>query len=355
MTHIIIAVDAMGGDNAPTNVLQAMGLSAVRHPYASFIVFGVQNIIAPIIEKIPELKGKYHIVHTDCSVAMDEKPSIAIRQKNSSMCLAIESVRDGLAHAVISGGNTGALMALSKLRLRMIAGINRPSLASLWPTLKGECVVTDVGANIVATSDELVDFAIMASEYARIIFDKKTPLVGLLNVGTEEMKGNDTIKSAAGILVDKQTEYDFKYYGFVEGSDICKGTVDVVITDGFTGNIALKTAEGVASLVGGYLKGALQSTFFSKLGALLAKKTLLHFKDKIDPRKVNGGVFLGLNGIAVKSHGGADNIAYAAALDLAIDLAKGDIINAIRDKVSERQQGVLLNQLDDVQEISNLH
>lgn len=355
MTQIIIAVDAMGGDNAPTNVLQAMALSAVRHPYTSFIVFGVQNTLAPILETMPELKGKYKIVHTECSVAMDEKPSVAVRQKNSSMSLAIEAVRDGLAHAVISGGNTGALMALSKLRLRMIAGINRPSLASLWPTLKGECVVTDVGANIVATSEELVDFAIMASEYARIVFDKKTPLVGLLNVGTEEMKGNDTIKTAASILVDKQTEYDFKYYGFVEGSDICKGTVDVVITDGFTGNIALKTAEGVASLVGGYLKGALYSTFFSKLGALFAKKALLHFKDKIDPRKVNGGIFLGLNGIAVKSHGGADTIAYAAALDLAIDLAKGDIINAIRDKVSERQQGVLLNNVDDVQEISNLH
>lgn len=355
MTHIIIAVDAMGGDNAPHNVLQAIGFSAVRHPYASFMIFGIENMIAPLIEAIPELKGKYQIIHTDNVIAMDEKPSLAIRQKNSSMCLAIEAVRDGLAHGVISGGNTGALMALSKLRLRMIAGISRPSISSLWPTLNGECVVTDLGANIVASPDELVDFAIMASEYARIIFDKKTPLVGLLNVGTEEMKGNDSIKAAASMLTEKQTAYGFKYHGFIEGNDICKGTVDVVVTDGFTGNIALKTAEGVAHLISSYLKGALQSTFLSKIGALLAKKALMHFKDKIDPRKVNGGVFLGLNGIAVKSHGGADSIAYAAALDLAIDLAKGGIIDAIRDKVSERQQGILDNQLDSVQEMNNIH
>ncbi len=341
LKNIIIAVDAMGGDNAPHNVLQAVALSAVRHPYASFILFGSQSLIAPTVEKMPELKGKYQIIHTDTVITMHEKPSLAIRQKNSSMCLAIESVRDGLAHGVISGGNTGALMALSKLRLRMIAGIDRPSIASLWPTLTGECVVTDLGANVTANADELADFAIMASEYARIIFDKKTPLIGLLNVGTEEMKGNDVIKNAAIILTEKQTECHFKYYGFIEGNDICKGTVDVVVTDGFTGNIALKTAEGVAHLISSYLKGALTSTFLSKIGALLAKKALMHFKDKIDPRKVNGGVFLGLNGIAVKSHGSADAIAYAAALDLAIDLAKGGIIDAIRERVSQRHQALL--------------
>lgn len=338
MKNIIIAVDAMGGDNAPANVLQGLALSAVRHPEASFLLYGTQSLIEPFIKNIPELTNKYTIIHTDTMVSMDEKPSVAIRQKNSSMALAIEAVRDGQAHGVISGGNTGALMALSKLRLRMIAGIERPCLASLWPTLHGECVVADLGANITACSEELVDFSIMASEYARIIFDKKNPIVGLLNVGTEEMKGNEIIKNAATILTEKQSDYDFGYYGFIEGSDICKGTVDVVITDGFTGNIALKTAEGVAHLIGQYLKGALLSSFFSKIGAFFAKKSLMAFKDKIDPRKVNGGVFLGLNGIAVKSHGGADDIAYAAALDLAIDLAKGDIINAIKEKIAQKQQ-----------------
>ena len=341
MKNIIIAVDAMGGDNAPKSVLSAVALSAVRHPYTSFLLFGSHSTLEPLVKNIPELNNKYQIIHTDNVVTMHEKPSVAIRQKNTSMSLAIEAVRDGQAHGIISGGNTGALMALTKLRLRMIAGIDRPCLASLWPTLNGECVVADLGANVTACSEELVDFAIMASEYARIIFDKKTPLVGLLNVGTEEMKGNDIIKNTAVILTEKQQGYDFKYHGFIEGNDICKGTVDVVITDGFTGNIALKTAEGVANLIGQYLKGALMSTFMSKIGALLAKKALLAFKEKIDPRKVNGGVFLGLNGIAVKSHGGADEIAYAAALDLTIDLAKGDMINAIREKISQKQQDAL--------------
>ncbi|MFT6071676.1 MAG: glycerol-3-phosphate acyltransferase PlsX [Dasania sp.] len=338
MKNIVIAVDAMGGDYAPNNVLQAVALSAVRHPYVSFLIFGHQNLIEPIISKMPELVDKYQIIHTDSVISMEEKPSVAIRQKNTSMLLAIEAVRDGLAHGIISGGNTGALMALSKLRLRMIEGINRPSIASLWPTLHGECVVTDLGANLTASVDDLVDFTIMGAEYARIIFDKPMPLVGLLNVGTEEMKGNDTLKSAAAILSEKQAEYGFKYHGFIEGSDICKGTVDVVVTDGFTGNIALKTAEGVAHLISSYLKGSLKSTLISKIGAFLAKKSLMHFKDKVDPRKVNGGVFLGLNGIAVKSHGGADQIAYAAALDLAIDLASGDIINAIYNKIAQRKQ-----------------
>ncbi len=329
MKNIVIAVDAMGGDNAPLSVLEAVSLSALRYPNVSFLLFGDEKTLKSFMIKIPNFSKKCDIIHTDNVISMEEKPSIAIRQKDSSMALAIEAVRDGLAHAVISGGNTGALMALSKLRLRMIEGINRPSIASLWPTIHGECVVTDLGANLTASSDDLVNFAIMGAEYARIVFDKKKPVIGLLNVGTEEMKGSEDIKNAALILTSKQAEYDFKYYGFVEGNDICKGTVDVVVTDGFTGNIALKTAEGVAHLLSSYLKGALTSTLTSKIGAFIAKKALMCFKDKIDPRKVNGGVFLGLNGIAVKSHGGADNIAYAAALDLAIDLASGDIINAI--------------------------
>jgi glycerol-3-phosphate acyltransferase PlsX len=341
LENIIIAVDAMGGDNAPHNVLQAVALSAVRHPNVLFTLFGQQDIIKPLIEGIPELKNRYTIVHTDNVVSMHEKPSVAMRQKNTSMSLAIQAVLDGQANGVISGGNTGALMALSKLRLRMIAGIERPCLASLWPTLNGECVVADLGANITACSEELVDFTIMTSEYARIIFDKKTPSVGLLNVGTEEIKGNDIIKNASVVLAEKQTDYDFTYHGFIEGSDICKGTVDIVITDGFTGNIALKTAEGVAHLIGHYLKASLMSTLLSKIGAFFAKKALKAFKEKIDPRKVNGGVFLGLNGIVVKSHGGADEIAYAAALDLTVELAKGNIINAIKHKISQRQNNII--------------
>ncbi len=339
MKNIIIAVDAMGGDHAPESILKGVALSAIRHPDASFIFFGQKDKIDKIVSFLPEIQGRYEIQHTDDVISMEEKPSIAIRQgKNSSMALAIDAVRDGLAHGVISAGNTGALMALSKLRLRMISGVERPSLASLWPTPFGECVVTDMGANITANSAELVNFAMMASEYARIIFDKKCPKVGLLNVGTEDIKGNDTLKEAALLLTETQKQYGFKYYGFVEGNDICAGTVDVVVTDGFTGNIALKTAEGVAKLIGSYLKGALQSTFISKMGAFMAQKALYQFKDKIDPRKVNGGVFLGLNGVAVKSHGGADDIAFAAALDLAIDLSKGQIIEAIKDRLTETQK-----------------
>jgi glycerol-3-phosphate acyltransferase PlsX len=333
LKNIVIAVDAMGGDNAPLSILEGVSISSIRHPDASFLLYGDENQLTNILNGLPLIKDKYQIIHTSDVVAMDEKPSIAIRTgKQTSMALAIEAVRDGQANGIISAGNTGALMAFSKLRLRMIDGVERPSIASLWPTMYGECVVTDLGANISVNSDELVNFAIMGSEYARIIFDKKVPTIGLLNVGTEEMKGNEILKNAASILIDKQQEYHFKYLGFIEGNDICAGTVDVVVTDGFTGNIALKTAEGVAKLIGYYLKGSLQSSLMSKIGSFFARKALYNFKDKIDPRRSNGGVFLGLNGIAVKSHGSADKIAFASALDLAIDLARGDIIKAIHQK-----------------------
>lgn len=340
LRNIIIAVDAMGGDNAPSNVIHALSISMIRHPYVSFLIYGDKNIVDPELQKYPNLIPRSTFIHTDDTILMTTKPSAALRQKQSSMALAIDAVHEGKAHGIISAGNTGALMALSKLRLRMIDGIHRPSIASLWPTLRAECVVTDLGANISASAEDLIHYALMGSEYARIIFDRPSPKIGLLNVGTEDMKGNETLKKTAQILEEKQSDYKFNYYGFIEGNDISKGTVDVVVTDGFTGNIALKTAEGVAHLISQYLKGALTSTFTSKIGAWIAKKALMHFKNKVDPRKVNGGVFLGLNGIVVKSHGGADHIAYAAALDLAIDLARGDIIKAIYTKISQHKQPI---------------
>ena len=333
---VTISVDAMGGDNAPNIVIDGIALSAVRHGDVHFLLYGRANDIEPLLEQHPHLKSRCTIIHCDEVVSMDAKPaSILRRGQNTSMWNAIGGVLDGRANAVISAGNTGALMAMSKLRLRMIDGIDRPAIASLWPTLHGEAVMLDMGANIDANSRQLLDFALMGSQYAKILFDKKMPTVGLLNVGSEQEKGNDIVKSADILLRESADIFGFSYHGFVEGNDITRGTTDVVVTDGFTGNVALKTAEGTATLIGTYLKSALLSTFWGKIGAWIASASLRAFKEKIDPKRVNGGVFLGLNGLVVKSHGGTNDVGFAAALDLSIDLAKGNIVKTITEYIHQ--------------------
>ena len=242
---------------------------------------------------------------------MEEKPSQALRKGrgSSSMWAAIQSVKDGEADFAISGGNTGALMAMATFCLRPIEGISRPAIAAIWPTLRTDIIVLDVGATVGGDAKQLCDFSILGAALARALFDQELPTVGLLNVGTEEMKGHDEVKEAARIL-QAASGSGFIYHGFVEGDDIGKGTVDVVVTEGFAGNIALKTAEGTARQVGSYIRSALTADILSKLGAAIAGQALQALRRKLDPRNINGGVFLGLNGVVIKSHGGTDEIGF---------------------------------------------
>jgi glycerol-3-phosphate acyltransferase PlsX len=288
-----------------------------------------------VISQYPALRAKTRIVHTDLVIAMEEKPSQALRRgKGSSMWLPLEAVKSGEADAAVSAGNTGALMAIAKLVLRPITGIERPAIAALWPTIKSECIVLDAGANIGATSSQLADYSLMGAAMARAVFHIERPSVGLLNVGTEEMKGNEDVKATHALLKSIDA-LPLEYKGFVEGDQIGQGAVDVVVVEGFAGNIALKTAEGTAKQISSYLRAAMTSSLLSKLGALLAQGGFRVLKEKMDTRRVNGGTFLGLNGIAVKSHGGADAFGFASAVDLAYDMADSGLIARLSADISD--------------------
>ena len=254
------------------------------------------------------------------------------------MWLALEAVKTGQAQAAVSGGNTGALMAMAKLILRPLPGIERPAIAALWPTVKGECIVLDVGANIGATSQQLVDFAFMGAAMARALFHSERPSVGLLNVGSEDIKGADEVKEAHAWIKDHDLKINYK--GFVEGDEIGHSVVDVVVVEGFAGNIALKTAEGTARQIGQYIKDAMRSSILSKLGALLARGGFMALKDRMDPRRVNGGTFLGLNGIAIKSHGGSDALGFASAIDLAYEMADSGLIERLTADLAARNMSM---------------
>ncbi len=319
--HVTIALDGMGGDRAPDIVVGGAAEALARYPHAHFLLFGDQARLEPLLGRFARLKERCEIRHTDEMVAGEEKPSVALRKgRRSSMRLAIDAVAASEAAGVVSAGNTGALMAMAKIVLRMLPGIDRPAIASFFPTAIGECVVLDLGANIECGSDNLVQFAVMGAHFAHTVLGRERPTVGLLNVGSEEVKGNDTVRAAAEILRGAEG-LPFDFHGFVEGDDVGKGTVDVVVTDGFTGNVALKTAEGTAKLYSGFLAAAFRRSPISRLGYLLARPALRALKDRVDPRHYNGGVFLGLNGIAVKSHGGTDATGFANAIGLAIDMA----------------------------------
>ena len=324
-----IALDAMGGDHGPEVVVAGAAISLVRHPSLSFILTGDETRIGTELAKHRALALKSRIVHTETVVSMHDKPSQALRRgKGTSMWLALEAVKAGEAHAAVSAGNTGALMAMSKLVLRPMAGIERPAIAALWPTVESECIVLDVGANIGASARQLTDFALMGAAMARALFHVERPTVGLLNVGVEEIKGHEEVKEAHAWLKETQA-LPLDYRGFVEGNEIGQGKVDVVVVEGFAGNIALKTAEGTARQIGQYLKDAMSRTTMSKLGALLARGGFRTLKHKMDPRRVNGGTFLGLNGIAVKSHGGTDALGFASAVDLGYEMAESDLVGRL--------------------------
>ncbi|MFK4812419.1 phosphate acyltransferase PlsX [Devosia sp. ZW T5_3] len=327
---ITISVDAMGGDNAPRAVIHGAYLALRERKNTKFIFHGRQEQIAPLLEEFPALKPVSIVRHSDVVIAGDEKPSQALRKGRgtSSMWMAIQSVKDGEADVAVSGGNTGALMAMATFCLRPMEGISRPGIAAIWPTLRSDIVVLDMGATIGADAQQLVDYAILGSALARCLFDSEQPTVGLLNVGTEEVKGLDSIKDAGKILA-QASGAGFIYQGFVEGDDIGKGTVDVVVTEGFVGNVALKTAEGTARQVSSYLRSALKSNLMSRIGAFFAMSALNALRRKMDPRTVNGGVFMGLNGIVIKSHGGTDEIGYKSALGLSYEMARSHLIDKI--------------------------
>lgn len=326
---LTIALDGMGGDHGPETVIGGAEVASIRHPDVRFLIYGDETKIRACLEKHPRVSAVSEIVHTEVAVSMEDKPSQALRRgrKTSSMWLAIDAVKDGRAQAAVSAGNTGALMAMAKVILKTMPNVERPALAALWPTARGESVVLDLGATVGADGFQLVQFAAMGEAFARVILNVERPTVGLLNIGEEEVKGTEGVKLAAQML--REAQLPIHFHGFVEGDDISKGTVDVVVTDGYTGNIALKTAEGTVRLIVDYLRAAMRSSLLSRLGYLLAYGAFKALSTKLDPRASNGAVFLGLNGLVIKSHGGTDAVGFAAAIDVAVDAASADLLSKI--------------------------
>jgi len=329
-----IALDAMGGDHGPAIVLPGAELALLRHPDIEYILFGDSGEIEPLLASRPALRAASRVVHTDVAIKMSDKPSQALRygRWKSSMWLAIDAVKKKEADVAVSAGNTGALMAMAKFHLKTMPGIDRPAIAGLWPTLRGESVVLDLGASIGTDAKHLVDLAAMGSAMAQVLFDIKRPKVGLLNIGVEEVKGLEAVREAGAMLRESNPPH-LDYCGFVEGDDIGKGTVDVVVTEGFAGNIALKTAEGTARQIAEYLRAGMSRTWRARLGYLLAQGAFQALREKMDPRRSNGGMFLGLNGIVIKSHGGTDAEGFASAVDIGYDMVRYDLLSKIGEAV----------------------
>ena len=320
-----IALDAMGGDLGPRSVIVGAADVSYRYPDARFLIFGDEAKLAPLMRKVGRLKDRAEIRHTTGLVGPKDKPSHVLRRgSDTSMGRAIHAVVSGEADGVVSNGNTGALMALSMFLLKTLPGVDRPAIASLMPTSRGEVIMLDLGANVECDARNLTQFAMMGAHFAHAVLGRQKPLVGLLNVGVEETKGRDAIRQAADILRQNK-DLPLEFHGFVEGGDINQGVVDVVVTDGFTGNVALKTMEGTARMIGGYLRAVFRRSLLTKLSYLIAQGAIDALRQRLDPRYYNGGGFLGLNGIVVKSHGGADSVAFASALELAIDMVADDL------------------------------
>jgi glycerol-3-phosphate acyltransferase PlsX len=318
---LTIALDAMGGDHAPQVVIAGADLARERFPDLRFLLFGDEPMLRDLLRTRERLAARTEIEHTPERVHPDARPSQVLRQgRCTSMCLAVEAVKAGRAGAAVSAGNTGALMALAKFVLKTLPGIERPAIASLMPTRRSETVFLDLGANAECDADNLVQFAVMGEVFARAVLGVTKPTVGLLNIGTEEVKGHDTIREAAAALRASHLPIEFR--GFVEGTDLTSGKVDVVVTDGFTGNVALKVLEGTVGLYTQFLREAFKSSMRSRVGYALAKPALQLLRQRLDPRRYNGAMFLGLNGIVVKSHGGTDALGFANAIGVAVDLVQ---------------------------------
>ena len=336
-SRIVLSIDAMGGDLGPPAVVAGIARSATNNPNLFFILHGPEDILKRLVSRRRRLKNCVKIVNSTDIINMSDKPSQALRSgKNSSMWSALEYVRNGEADVCISCGNTGALMAISMIRLRKLEGINRPAIAVLWPSRSkvGFNIVLDVGADIKAEANDLLQYALMGVSYARNGLNVNRPKVGLLNVGTEEHKGRAELHRAHELIEKNSEGSSFTFVGFVEGDDITTDKADVIVTDGFTGNVALKTGEGTAALIGNLLKEAFAYTPLSRLASFLAVTSLRRLRKRIDPRRVNGGVFLGLNGTVVKSHGSADATGVAAAVQLAVQLAKNNFSEKIAARVA---------------------
>ena len=334
---ITIALDAMGGDRAPAMVLTGADIALQRHPDAHFLLFGNDAQIAPLLAKLPRLGKAAVLHHTDEVVLDDAKPSQALRAgRRSSMRLAIDAVADGRADCVVSAGNTGALMAIAKFVLKTLPGIDRPAIATIFPTRRGESVMLDLGANIECDAENLVQFALMGDVFARAVLGLAQPTVGLLNVGSEDLKGNDAVRGASARLRGGMTP--IRYHGFVEGDDIAAGTVDVIVTDGFTGNVTLKAIEGVAKLFSESLRASFRYSLLARIGYLFARGALRKLAARLDPRRHNGAMFLGLAGIAVKSHGSTDAFGFANAIGVAVDLKVNGFLQQIGDELRRLNQ-----------------
>ncbi|HET7710114.1 MAG TPA: phosphate acyltransferase PlsX [Sphingomicrobium sp.] len=340
-----IALDAMGGDSGPAAMIAGIARFQRKEPGVRFLVYGDEAEIQPEIDRHPALGRSLTIVHTAEAIASSEKPSQAIRRaRTTSMGLAINAVKDGLADAALSAGNTGALMAMSKLALRTMPGIDRPALAALLPTLGDkDCVMLDLGANTECDAQNLVQFAVMGSAYARTVLGIPKPRVKLLNIGTEELKGTDELKEAAALLRDANY-LPLRFDGFTEGDQLSRGNVDVVVTDGFSGNIALKTAEGTARFVTDLLRRAFKSSLRSKAGFALSKPALNLLKVHLDPNNHNGAVFLGLNGLVVKSHGSATPKGVANAIGVTVRMVRNDITRKIGEDLDEFRAHAFANE-----------
>ena len=322
---VVISVDAMGGDRGPEAVVAGCAQSAKNDSHIALLIHGNSAVLEPLVARQPALAGRCTVVHAEGVVTMDDKPAQVMRHgKNTSMWSAIKALKSGTGHAAVSCGNTGALMAVSMIQLRRMEGVNRPAIACLWPSRgrHGFSTMLDVGADIKADAKDLLAYAIMGVTYFRNGFGESRPRVGLLNVGTEDHKGRAEIRAAHELIADYEDIGRYEYVGFVEGSDIPSDRVDIIVTDGFTGNIALKTGEGTAKLVAEFLRESFKSSIFAMAGAALASRALKGLSARIDPRRVNGGVFLGLNGTVVKSHGSSDATGIAAAIGLAAKLAQ---------------------------------
>tara|TARA_Y100000768_G_C23872333_1_gene631074 strand:- start:5 stop:1012 length:1008 start_codon:yes stop_codon:yes gene_type:complete len=330
---ITIAIDAMGGDDSPGKVIEGISLHSQDSDNIIYNIFGKQEIVNPLIEKHQIANAKYNLIHTDNSVKGDDTAlSAAKRGKDTSLWLALESLKKNESDAMVSAGNTGALFLISKLNLKMIDNIDKPALSALWPSKKGMNIVLDLGANIDCNSKNLIDFSIMGSALHKALFETEKPKVALLNIGSEEIKGNAMIKDTYKLLINKEYPlFDFK--GYIEGNQIMDGEVNVIVADGFTGNIALKTAEGTSNFIISELKKALGSSMIGKFSSLINFKNLKNFKNKLDPRLYNGAILLGLNKPVIKSHGSTDSIGFANSLKVCEQTIRGKLIDQIKENL----------------------
>jgi len=324
-----LAIDAMGGDAAPAAIVAGLDIAAERHPTARLLLVGDEAALTPLLARYKRAAAISTVRHTAEVIGSDMKPTAALRMRKASMRLAIDAVANGEAAGVVSAGNTGALLALAKIVIKTLPGIDRPAMAAIGPSARGDVVMLDLGANVSCDTRNLVEFALLGDVFARTVLGLTAPTIGLLNVGSEELKGNDQLRQTADAL--RASHLGPQFHGFIEGHDIAAGTTDVIVTDGFTGNIALKTAEGTLKLMSGMLRQVFATSILTKIGYLLARPGLERLREWLDPQRYNGAVMLGLAGVVVKSHGGTDANGFAHAVDVGMDMVVHRFNDGIRD------------------------